>query len=76
MQQILRWIGGLFCVIGVALIAANLLMNYQGLGASYNFGDPEKFQFILVPFWQIGVAAGVIGGACWLSSRRLNKMIH
>jgi hypothetical protein len=36
----------------------------MGLGASYNFGDPTQFQFILVPFWQIGLAIAAIGGVC------------
>ena len=63
MRTMLLWLGGLLCVIGIALIAANVALNYMGLGASYNFGDPAKFEFILVPFWQIGLAAAAIGAA-------------
>ena len=51
-------------MIGIALIAANVVLNYKGLGASYNFGDPARFEFILVPFWQIGLATAAIGAAC------------
>jgi hypothetical protein len=76
MQKTLLWLGWLFCVIGAALIAANLVMSFMGLGASFNFGDPAKFQFILVPFWQIGLAIAAIGGACLLVSRRLNRTFH
>lgn len=71
MRKALLWLGGLLCVIGVALIAANVVMSYMGLGASYNFGDPAKFEFILVPFWQIGLAALVVGGACLWAVRQL-----
>jgi hypothetical protein len=43
-------------------------MIYMGLGASYNLGDPTKFQFVLVPFWQIGLGVGVVllAAARWL----------
>ena len=71
MRTALLWLGGLLCVIGIALIAANAAMSYMGLGASYNLGDPAKFQFILVPFWQIGLAVAAIGAACLWGSRRL-----
>jgi hypothetical protein len=76
MRKTLLWLGGLFCFIGVALIVANIVMSFMGLGASYNFGDPAKFQFILVPFWQIGLVIAAIGGACLLASRRLNRTLR
>ena len=76
MQKTLIWLGGLFCSIGATLIVANLVMSFMGLGASYNFGDPAKFQFNLVPFWQIGLAIATIGGACLLASRRLNRRLR
>jgi hypothetical protein len=69
MQRAVSWIGGIFCTIGVALIAASIVMNFFGLVASYNFGDPAKYQFYLVPFWQIGLAAVAIGCVFLLSSR-------
>ena len=73
MQRILQWLGWLFCAVGVALIGANFMMTYRGLTASFNFGDPAKFQFILVPFWQIGLAIVAVGGTCLLASRWLNR---
>jgi hypothetical protein len=76
MQKTLIWLAGLFCSIGVTLIVANLVMSFMGLGASYNFGDPAKFQFILVPFWQIGLVIAAIGGVCLLVSRRLNRTLR
>jgi hypothetical protein len=73
MPRILLGIGGLLCLIGVILIVANLVMSFMGFGTSFNFGDPAKFQFILVPFWQIGLALAAIGGVCLFGSRRLNR---
>jgi hypothetical protein len=71
MRKTLLWLGWLFFAIGAATIVANLVMSFMGLDASYNFGDPAKFQFILVPFWQIGLVIAAIGGVCLLASRRL-----
>ena len=70
MRKPLLWIGLLLCGIGAALIVASATMSYLGLNPSYNLGDPAKFEFILIPFWQIGLAIGVIGGLCVLTSRR------
>jgi hypothetical protein len=69
MQKLLRWLGWLFCTAGGAVVAAYIAMTYRGLPASFNFGDPTKFEFILVPFWQIGLVIIAIGGTCVLVSR-------
>ena len=71
MRKTLLWFGGLLCGIGGTVIAASAVLSYMGLGASYNFGDPAKFQFVLVPLWQIGLAIAVLGGACLLAWRWL-----
>ena len=73
MQKLFRWLGWLLSLAGIALIAANVVMTYMGLTATFNFGDPAKFQFILVPFWQIGLAAIVIGGICLWAARRFKR---
>jgi hypothetical protein len=72
MRKALLWVGGLLCVIGIALIGANVAMRYMGLAASYNFGDSRKFEFILVPFWQIGLAIAAVGAAWLWAVRRLS----
>ena len=72
-RTILFWIGSLLCAVGVALLVASGVMTYMGLSASYNFGDPSKFQFVLVPFWQIGLAGVVAGGALLLAARGLKR---
>lgn len=55
---------------GAAIVVASAVLSYVGVDASYNFGDPTKFEFILVPFWQIGLVVAVLGGICLLASRR------
>ena len=69
MRRTLFWIGGILCGLGAAVIVASLVMKVLGVEASYNFGDPAKFQFILVPLWQIGLAVAVLGGACLIAGR-------
>jgi hypothetical protein len=75
MRKALLWIGGLLGGTGVALIAASVVLSHMGLAASYNFGDPAKFEFRLVPLWQIGAGVALVGLAClaatrWLGTRR------
>ena len=71
MRKTLLWLGGLLSGIGGTVIAAGAVLSYMGFGASYNFGDPAKFQFFLVPLWQIGLAIAVLGGACLIAWRWL-----
>jgi hypothetical protein len=73
MRKTLLWLGVLLSGTGATLIAASLVLGYMGLGASYNFGDPTKFEFILVPFWQIGTAVLALGGVCLAATRWLRQ---
>ncbi len=43
--------------IGIFFVVAQLMGLWLGAQPSINFGDPRKFEFILVPFWQLGLAA-------------------
>jgi hypothetical protein len=70
MRKALAWLGGLFCGIGVVVLIVSILMSYIGYQPSYNLGDPAKFEFVLVPFWQVGLAIGVLGAVCLLVSQR------
>jgi hypothetical protein len=72
MRKSLLWMGGLLCLVGAALIVGSVVSSSMGQNPSFNFGDPAKFQFYLVPLWQIGCAVAVIGGALLLLSRWLN----
>ena len=69
MRKALIWIGGALCLVGVAGIVGSAVSSSMGLNPSVNFGDPAKFQFYLVPLWQIGCGIAVVGGACLLVSR-------
>jgi hypothetical protein len=71
MRKALLWLGGSLCGVGAALIAAGAVLSYKGFSASYNFGDPAKFQFVLVPFWLIGLVVLLVGGACLIGRRWL-----
>jgi hypothetical protein len=70
MRKTMIWVGSGLCAIGGAAIVASGAMRYLGYEPSYNFGDPTKFEFVLVPFWQIGLAIAVLGGLCVLIARR------
>jgi TRAP-type C4-dicarboxylate transport system permease small subunit len=69
MRRALVWVGALLSGVGVAVIIASAVMRYMGYEPSYNFGDPAKFEFVLVPFWQMGLAIGAVGALCLLVSR-------
>jgi hypothetical protein len=69
MRKALLWIGGLLLGVGLVLIAASVVGGLMGASPSFNLGDPAKFQFYLVPLWQIGAAIAVVGGALLLAAR-------
>ncbi len=71
MRRALLWLGYLLCGIGVAAILASAVMSYAGMNPSYNLGDPAKFEFVLVPIWQVGLVIAAIGGVCLLASRAM-----
>jgi len=73
MRKLLVWVGVVLCGIGVVVIVVSAVMHHMGYDASYNFGDPTKFEFVLIPLWQAGLAIAVLGGACLLGSRRLKR---
>jgi len=73
MQAILRPLGWLLCAAGLAIIAGHFVMVYMGLSATLNLGDSAKFEFILVPFWAVGLGAMAIGAICLALSRGAKK---
>jgi hypothetical protein len=73
MRRSLLWAGFLLSAIGIGVIIASAVMSYMGMNPSYNLGDPAKFEFVLVPFWQIGLVIGLLGGICLLASRRMKS---
>lgn len=62
---VLLWCGRIAAGIGVFFIACQFAGVMLGATPAINFGDTTKFEFNLVPFWQIGAAfllAGILGG--------------
>jgi len=74
MRKVSLWLGGVLLVVGIAVVGASAVLAYLGFSPSYNLGDPAKFQFVLVPFWQIGLGFAVLGAICvWIG--RLLKAV-
>jgi hypothetical protein len=71
MGRLLIWLGGIFLAGGLLLIVANVVMHFMGLSASYNIGDPGQFEFVLISFWQIGIALVCLSALSILVGRRL-----
>ena len=71
MRKSLLWVGSALCFIGATTIITSAVLSYFGVSSSYNFGNPEKFEFVLVPFWQIGFVIAAIGGVFVLIGRWL-----
>jgi len=55
------WTGWLVLIAAVFFLAAQLAGAVLHMPPTINFGDAAKFQFILVSFWQIGLALLVAG---------------
>jgi hypothetical protein len=73
MRRSLLWVGVLLCSAGIVVVVASAVMSYVGMNPSYNLGDPTKFEFVLVPFWQIGLVVAALGAACLLAFRRMKS---
>ena len=61
MRTGLIWLGKVSLLVGVLLLAANVVMHFMGLSASYNIGAPSRDQFLLISFWHIGAALVIVG---------------
>jgi len=67
-----RWASILTLALGLFFLASQGMGILLGAKPSINFGDPSQFEFILVPFWQIGLALLIPGGILWyLSGNRV-----
>ena len=57
---------------GIFFLACQVAGYLLGAGPSINFGDPRKFEFILVAFWVIGLAMLIPAWIVWsFSSNKL-----
>ncbi|HHI82253.1 MAG TPA: hypothetical protein ENJ99_03790 [Rhizobiales bacterium] len=50
---------------GLFFVAAQGMGMLLGAGPSINFGDPRKFEFILVAFWKVGLALLIPAWIIW-----------
>ena len=49
------WSSKIALLIGIFFLIAHPMGLFLGMNPSINFGDAENFEFILYPFWQIGL---------------------
>ena len=59
LSRIAMWI---LAGLGIFFIAAQGMGALLGAQPSINFGDVRKSEFVLVPFWQLGIAM-LVGAA-------------
>ncbi len=50
------WSGRIVFAASIFFIAAQIAGHFLSMPPAINFGDSTKFEFILVSFWQIGLA--------------------
>jgi len=50
------WSARIVFSIAIFFMAAQIAGHFLSMPPTINFGDSSKFEFILVSFWQIGVA--------------------
>ena len=66
-----RWSGALAGGVGAVFVACQLAGMALGLSPQINFSDAKKFEFTLLPFWQIGLALLIPGLVLrWLAKPR------
>ncbi len=53
-QTGLLWSGRIAAGVGMFFFACQLMGAILGAAPQFNLGDPNKFEFIMVPFWQAG----------------------
>lgn len=77
MRNSVIWCARLVFVAAVFFLAAQLAGFILNMPPTINFGDAAKFQFILVSFWQIGLALLIAGIFIrYFGTFRLGKPAH
>ena len=56
MQKGITWSGRIALSTAIFFLAAQIAGYFLNMPPTINFGDSSKFEFILVSFWQIGIA--------------------
>ena len=57
----LLWTGRVAAGTGLFFFACEIMGIMLGAAPQFNLGDPNKFEFWMVPFWQAGVLLLVLG---------------
>ena len=70
LDNLLRLCGRILIGVAIFLFACELAGAYLSAAPSINFGDENKFEFVLVRFWKLGLAALVIGYIYLLFGKR------
>ena len=55
------WAGALSLLLGAFFLLSQFIGMWLGATPAINLGDSRQYQFILVPFWQVGLALLVSG---------------
>ena len=55
-STVITWTGRVVLITAIFFLAAQAAGYFLSMPPTINFGDSSKFEFILVSFWQIGVA--------------------
>ena len=71
-----RWGAGITLALGAFFLACQGMGALLGAQPSINFGDPSQFEFILVPFWQIGLGLLIPGAALWRLARQRPTVVN
>lgn len=71
LKTTLKWTGGILLGLGGFFVIAQFMGMWLGVAPSINFGDSAKFEFILYPFWQIGLAGFAAGIVYWLTQKSI-----
>lgn len=61
LRPVTGWAGRIAALAGLFFLACQVAGQMLDVPPSINFGDSKKFEFVLVPFWQIGLALLIPG---------------
>ncbi len=57
----LLWSGRVAAGMGLFFLACEVMGTILGAAPKFNLGDPNKFEFWMVPFWHVGVLLLALG---------------
>jgi hypothetical protein len=63
------WAGAVSLLLGAFFLLSQFAGMWLGATPFINLGDSRQYQFVLVPFWQVGLALLVSGTILWRLGR-------